>query len=176
MEMSEKWIEMTEEPETVTKINHENLSWTTCSDDQCWIHKSFKKNVKWYPKKKKILGKKPNISNRFYPTETPVTAVMMINIGKSKIPALITQNTENMMSTSFANEIKKYLDNECIRIGKGTVQHVTIESKHGFLGFTSFRFKKKSNFFVVLGQQLEKNINTQINPGAKKRHHKQSIC
>ena len=53
MEMSEKWIEMTEEPETVTKINHENLSWTTCSDDQCKIHRSFKKNVKWYPKKKK---------------------------------------------------------------------------------------------------------------------------
>ena len=51
MEMSEKWIEMTEEPETATKINHENLSWTTCSDDQCGIHRSFKENVKWYPKK-----------------------------------------------------------------------------------------------------------------------------
>ena len=55
---------MTEEPETATKINHENLSWTACSDDQCWIHKSFKKNVKWYPRKKKILGRKPNISNK----------------------------------------------------------------------------------------------------------------
>ena len=83
--------------------------------------------------KKKIFGKKPNISNKFYPIKTPVTAVMMIKIGKSEIPALITQNTENMMSISFANRIKKYLDNECIRIGKKTVQHVTIESKHGFL-------------------------------------------
>ena len=118
MEMSEKWIEMIEKPETATKIDHENLSWTACSDDQCWIHKSFKKNVKWYPKKKKILGKKPNISNRLYPTETPVTAVMIIKIKKSKIPALITQDTENMISTSFANRIKKYLDNECIRINK----------------------------------------------------------
>ena len=36
-----KWIEMTEEPETTIKINHENLSWTTCSDDQCVIHRSF---------------------------------------------------------------------------------------------------------------------------------------
>ena len=54
MEVSEKWIEMIEEPETATKIDHENLSWTACSDDQCWIHRSFKKNVKWYPKKKDI--------------------------------------------------------------------------------------------------------------------------
>ena len=129
--MSEKWIEMTEEPETTTKINHENLSWTACSDDQCKIHRSFKKNVKWYPKKK-IFGRKPNISNRFYPTETSVTAVMMIKIGKSEIPALITQDTENMTSTSFAIRIKKYLDNECIRIGEKIIQYLTIESKHGF--------------------------------------------
>ena len=99
IKMSEKWIEMIENPETIIKINHENLSWTTCSDDQCKIHRSFKKNVKWYPKKK--IGKKPNMSNRFYLTKTPVTAVMMINIGKSEIPALITQNRENMISTSF---------------------------------------------------------------------------
>ena len=52
VEVSEKWIEMTEKPETVTGINHENLSWTACRDDQCWIHRSFKENVKWYPKKK----------------------------------------------------------------------------------------------------------------------------
>ena len=52
--MSEKWIEMTEKPETATGINHENLSWTTCSNDQCGIYRSFKKNVKWYPKKKYI--------------------------------------------------------------------------------------------------------------------------
>ena len=45
---------MTEEPETAIKINHENLSWTACSNDQCGIHRSFKKNVKWYPKKKDI--------------------------------------------------------------------------------------------------------------------------
>ena len=37
---------------------------------------------------------------------------------------------------------QKYLDNKCIRIGKKIIQHVTIESKHGFLGFTSFRLKK----------------------------------
>ena len=90
---------------------------------------------------------------------------MMIKIGKSKIPASITQDTENMMSTSFANRIKRYLDNECIRIGPGLIQHVTIESKHGFLGFTSFRLKKNSKNFVVLGQQWKKNINTQINFG-----------
>ena len=33
--MSEEWIEVTEEPETATKINHKKLSWTACSDDQC---------------------------------------------------------------------------------------------------------------------------------------------
>ena len=55
--MSEEWIEMTEEPETATRINYENLTWTACSDDQCKIHRSFKKNVKWYPKKKKYWGK-----------------------------------------------------------------------------------------------------------------------
>ena len=76
---------------------------------------------------------------------------MMINIGKSKIPALITQDTENMISISFASRIKKYLDNECIKIGKRTVQHVIIESKHGFLGSNNFKFKKKSKKFVVLG-------------------------
>ena len=43
VEVSEKWIEMIENPETATKINHENLSWTTCSDDQCKIHRLFKK-------------------------------------------------------------------------------------------------------------------------------------
>ena len=41
IKMSEKWIEIIEKPETVTKINHENLSWTTCNDDQCGIHRSF---------------------------------------------------------------------------------------------------------------------------------------
>ena len=55
--MSEKWIEMTENPETVTKTNHENLSWTICNDDQYGIHRLFKKNVKWYPKKIIYLGK-----------------------------------------------------------------------------------------------------------------------
>ena len=43
---------------------------------------------------------------------------MMMKIGKSEIPALITQNIENIMSTSFANRMKKYLDNEYIKIGK----------------------------------------------------------
>ena len=46
IKMSEKWIEMIEETETTIKINHENLSWTTCSNDQCGIHRSFLKNVK----------------------------------------------------------------------------------------------------------------------------------
>ena len=114
-------------------------------------------------KKNKKLGKKPSISNDFYPTETPITAIMMINIGKSKIPALITQDTENVMSILFASRIKKYLDNECIRIGKKIIQHVSIESKHGFLGFTNFRLKKNSKNFVVLGHQWKKNINAQIN-------------
>ena len=41
--MSEKWIEITEEPETAIKINHRNLSWITCNNDQCGIHRSFKK-------------------------------------------------------------------------------------------------------------------------------------
>ena len=116
-----------------------------------------------------FFGKKPNMSNRFYPTKTPVTAVIMINIGKSEIPTLITQDTENMMSISFASRIKKYLDNECIRIGKKIIQHVSIESKHGFLGFTNFRLKKNSKNFVVLGHQWKKNINAQINPGAIKK-------
>ena len=43
MEMSEKWIEIIEKPETIIKVNHENLSWITCSDDQCGIQRSFKK-------------------------------------------------------------------------------------------------------------------------------------
>ena len=120
-------------------------------------------------KKIYILGKKPKISNRFYPTETPVAAVMIINIGKSKIPALITQNTENVISTSFASRIKKYLDNECIRIGEKTIQHVIIESKHGFLKFTSFRLKENSKNLVVLGHQWKKNINAQMKPGTSKK-------
>ena len=79
------------------------------------------------------------MSNRLYPIKTPVTAVMMIKIGKSEIPALITQNTENIISISFANRITKYLDNEYIRIGKKTIQHVIVESKYGFLKLTNFK-------------------------------------
>ena len=116
--------------------------------------------------KKKIFGKKPNMSNRFYSTKTPISAVMMVKIGKSEIPALIIQNTENIISTSFANRIAKYLDNEYIRIGKKTIQHVTIESKHGFLKSTNIKLKKK---IVVLGQQWKNNINTQINLGTIKK-------
>ena len=107
-------------------------------------------------KKEKNIKKKPSISNRFYPTETPVTAIITINIGKTKVPALITQNTENIMSTSFENRIKKFLDNECIRIGKGTIQHVIIESKHEFMGSTSFKLKENSKNFVDLGHQWKK--------------------
>ena len=118
--------------------------------------------------KKKILGKKPNISNKFYPAETPIIAVIMINIGKSEIPALITQDTENVMSILFASRIKKYLDNECIKIGKRIIQHVNVESKHGFLGFINFKLKENSKNFVVLGQQWKKDINAQKNPGVKK--------
>ena len=33
IKISEKWIEMIEEPETVPKIDYENLIWTTCSDN-----------------------------------------------------------------------------------------------------------------------------------------------
>ena len=73
------------------------------------------------------------------------------------------------MSISFASRIKKYLDNEYIKIGTRIIQHVNIESKHGFLGFTNFRLKKNSKNFVVLGHQWEKNINAQINPGAIKK-------
>ena len=70
--------------------------------------------------KEKKIGKKPNISNKLYPTKTPVTAVMIIKIGKSEILALITQNTENMI------RIKKYLGNECIRIGENIIQYIII--------------------------------------------------
>ena len=67
------------------------------------------------------------------------------------------------MSTLFANRIKRYLDNECIRINENTIQYITIESKHGFLGLTNFRFKKNSKNFVVFGQRWKKNINAQKN-------------
>ena len=131
---------MTEEPETITKINQENLSWTTCSVDQCGIHRLFKKTLNGIQKNiYKKTGKKPNISNKFYPTKTPDPAVMMIKIGKSEIPTLITRNTENIISTSFENRIKKCLDNECIKIGEKTIQYITIESKYGILGSTSFK-------------------------------------
>ena len=104
-------------------------------------------------KKEKKTGKKPSMLNKFYPIKIPVTAVMMIKIGKSEIPILITQNTENIMSTLFANRIKKCLDNECIRIGEKTIQHVTIESKHGFLKSTSIKFKKKRGFRSTMGKK-----------------------
>ena len=142
---------------------------TAESDRNSGIHRSFKENVRWYPKKEKILKGKPNISNRLYPTKTTVTAVIMIKIGKSKVPALITQDTENVMSISFANRITRYLDNECIRIGKRIIQHVSIESKHGFLGSNSFRLKENTKNFVVLGNQWKKDINARINPGVKKQ-------
>ena len=116
IEISKKWIEIIKEPETTTKINHGNLSWTTCNEDQCGIYRSFKNNVERYPKIK--LNKKPSILYKFYPTKTPVTAVMVVKIKKSKIPGLITQNTKNTISTSLANRIKKYLDTEYIRDGK----------------------------------------------------------
>ena len=51
IKVSEKWIEMTEEPETVIKINHENLTWTTCSNNQCGIRRSFKKTLNGIQKK-----------------------------------------------------------------------------------------------------------------------------
>ena len=140
---------------SITKIYHKQYAATI----NVGYTDHLKKTLNGILKKK--LGRKPNMSNRFYPTKTPVTAVM-INIGKSEIPTSITQNTENIMSISFASRIKNYLDNECIRIGKKTIQHVTVESKHGFLGFTNFKFKKNWKKFVVLVQQ-KKNINTQIN-------------
>ena len=81
---------------------------------------------------------------------------MIIKIKKSEIPALITQDTENIISISFANRIKKYLDNECIKIGEKTIQHVIIKIKHGFLGSTNFKLKKKlknSWFWVKNGEK-----------------------
>ena len=57
IKMSEKWIEMTEKPETAIKVNHENLSWTTCSDDRCGLQRSFKKKLNGIQKKEKYLEK-----------------------------------------------------------------------------------------------------------------------
>ena len=107
---------------------------------------------------KKAFGKIPNISNKFYPTKTPVTAVMIIKIGKSEIPALMTQHTENIMSISFANRTKKYLDNEYIKIGKKTIQHITIELKHGFLKPINFRLKKIQKVLLVWVNNGEKKL------------------
>ena len=52
VKVSQKCIKMTEVPGTTTKINHENLSWTTCNDDKCGIHRSFKKKLNGIQKKK----------------------------------------------------------------------------------------------------------------------------
>ena len=82
------------------------------------------------------------MSNRFYPTKTPVTTVMMINIRKSEIPTLITQDTENMMSISFANRIKKYLDNECIKINKKIIQMSPSNQNMDFWDFPALSLKK----------------------------------
>ena len=103
IKISEKWIKIIEEPETIIKINHENLLWIACSNDQCKIQGSFKKYVKWYPKKIKNIGKKAKYIKQILSDKTPITTVMTIKIGKSEIPALVTQNTENMMTISFAN-------------------------------------------------------------------------
>ena len=101
------------------------------------------------------IGKKPNISNKFYPTKTPVTAVMIIKIEKSKIPKLITQNTEIMISISFANRIKKNWSTNNIKNGEKTIQYITIESKYGFLKSTSFKLKIIQKM-IILGQQWKK--------------------
>ena len=61
------------------------------------------------------------------------------------------------------------MDNEYIRIGKKTIQHITIESKYGFFKINQLQVKKNSKNFVVLGQQWKKNINTRINFGVIKK-------
>ena len=47
----------------------------------------------------------------------------------------------------IASRIKKYLDNESIRIGKKTIQYITRKSKHGFLKL-NFQKKIKNRGFV----------------------------
>ena len=79
-----------------------------------------------------MSGGKPNISNKFYLIKIPVTTAMIIKIRKSEIFGLITQNTENTISASFVNRIKKYLDNECIRDGEKTIRYIIIESNMDF--------------------------------------------
>ena len=70
IKISEKWIEMIE-----TRNNQKNhLSWTICNDD-----------IVGYTDYLKKIGKKPNISNKFYLTKTPVIAVMIIKIGMLKV-------------------------------------------------------------------------------------------
>ena len=101
---------------------------------------------------KKKDGEKPNISNKFYPTKTPITTVMIIKIGKSEILKLISQNTENTISTSFANRIKKYWNNDYIKTGGKTIQYITVELNYGFLKSTNFKFKNNSKKIVVLDQ------------------------
>ena len=116
--MSEKWIEIIEEPETITKINHEILSWTTCSDDQCGIYRLFKKNVKWYPKKGKDIWEKAKYIKQILSNkntgygvndnqdwEIRNTSVDYTKHGKHDIDIIRKPN-------------QKYLDNDCIRIGE----------------------------------------------------------
>ena len=51
---------------------------------------------------------------KFYPTKTPVITVIIIKNGKTEIPAMISQNTENKITRFFLKQIKKYIKIECV--------------------------------------------------------------
>ena len=138
IEIAEKWIEMIKEPEPVKKsikrIYHKQYTTTTNAGYTDYL-KAILNGIQ------KKLGKKPSISYKFYPTKTSVIAVMVIKIGKTRILALVTQNTENTMSTFVANRIIKYLNTECFQNDQELIQHVTLELKHGFLGLINLKKK-----------------------------------
>ena len=125
--MSEKWIEMIEEPEITTKINHKNLSWTTCNDDQCGIHRSFKKMLNGIQKKNYFFLKKAKYVKQILPNKNTSHGGNDDQNWEIRNTSIDHTKHGNIMSTSFANRMKKYLDNECIEIGKQTIQHVTSE-------------------------------------------------
>ena len=178
VDANEEWIEANEEiteetgvPETqgqAIQRTHEQLPWLDCNTMGCQTHDGHKRLAGYWPQKARNKDNtkivRPEVSYLPYNTEHPLRAAMTATIENQKVPALVTDQEDNEMTTGLLDGVMKTgfckwsFDKQK---GYAEVTNVEITPPNGQKVQTSFSLIPTARMYVVLGQQYRKDMGGQ---------------
>ena len=159
-EVSEQWIEVTEDEMPATGSDHNRLSWTACWEDSCKVHQSDKVGSGYWPREPRPVTrtiKRPRIQCLPLFAEKPITAAMEVKIGEKWTTALINDEEKNKVTTRFLSKINGYVQTNCTVNNDGEVAGLDVETKHGLVGTTSFQVINSTREYAVLGKNWRRD-------------------